>query len=117
MKENGILSTIKIMNSQQELISEFSLADDWKITTETGHAVLHIPVIIKTFGELERLIGLGLEKKQIIIQIAKFKFSGFTVHGVVFSSIQNACLPDHVLTIKTISKENLSKEDILNWFQ
>ena len=117
MKRNGIPSTVKIMDSQQELIFEFSLADDWKITTETGHAVLHIPVIIKTLGEIEKIIGLGLEEKQIIIQIARFKFSCFTVHGVVFSSLQNACLPDHVLTIKTISKENLSKDDILNWLQ
>ena len=112
---------MKIIDSQDRLIAEHNLAGDWRLTFNAAtHAVLHIPVVIGTVGQLmeigELIPETDTKTKPISIQIAGYRFDGFTIEKIEFTSILDESVPDHVAAIEAVSIKNPTRKDIRRWF-
>ena len=118
MKANKTLSTMKILDSQNQALAEHLLADDWRMGIEEGHTVLNIPALFQTLGQLDNIAALILSGSTISIQIGKIKFPDFVIKEIIYSSLidESESIPDHIATIRAVSKEATTKEKLQEWF-
>ena len=110
MNNDKTLSTMKILDSQNQTLAEHPLADDWRMGIEEGYAVLHIPALFKTLGQLDNVTALILQGSTVSIQIGKIKFPDFAIKEIIYSSLIDESIPDSIATIRAVSKYAATKE-------
>jgi len=115
MATNEQLIEVTILGTDGGRIRNGYMAGDWRLECVAGKAVLYAPLTVMTYGELMAIVELAYKDTPVSLEIGRHKFQGFAIREVVFSSLLDESIPDHVLTVKAKSLKEPGKEDMDKW--